>query len=70
MQTVNYGLWDWIGIAPCMGLAWDQGTYESRSCPFPLDRPVSRKAGKNKETNKKTWKKLKLSCLYIGDPFF
>ena len=34
-----------------MGLGRDgtsHGTYESRSCPFPLDRAVSRKAGKIK----------------------
>ena len=32
-----------------MGLGRDgilHGTYESHSCPFPLHRPVSRKAGK------------------------
>jgi len=34
-----YGLWYWVGMAPRMGP-------ESRSCTFPLDRPVSRKAGK------------------------
>ena len=35
-----------------MGLGSDStlhGTYESRSCPFPLGRPVSRKAGKTKQ---------------------
>ena len=34
-----YGLWDWVGMALCMGL-------ESRSCTFPLGMPVSRKAYK------------------------
>ena len=34
-----FGLWDWVGMAPLMGP-------ESRSCTFPLVRPVSRKAGK------------------------
>ena len=34
-----YVLWDWVGMAPRMGP-------ESRSCKFPLGRPVSRKAGK------------------------
>ena len=37
-----------------MGLGRDgtlHGTYESRSCPFPLGRPVSRKAGKTKKQN-------------------
>ena len=34
-----YGLWDWVGMAPCM-------RPESRSCTFSLGRPVSRKAGK------------------------
>ena len=34
-----YGLWEWVGMAPRMGP-------ESRSCTFPLGRPVSRKAGK------------------------
>ena len=33
-----YGLWDWEGMAPLLGP-------ESRSCTFPLDWPVSRKAG-------------------------
>ena len=34
-----YALWDWVGMAPRMGP-------KSRSCTFPLGRPVSRKAGK------------------------
>ena len=34
-----YGLWGWVGMAPRMGP-------ESRSCTFPLGRPVFRKAGK------------------------
>ena len=34
-----YGLWDWVGMALCMGP-------ESRSCTFPPGRPVARKAGK------------------------
>ena len=40
--AILYGLWDWVGRVPCMGPA-------SRSCTFPLGRPVrpvSRKAGK------------------------
>ena len=41
-----YGLWDWVGICT------SHGTYESRSCPFPLGRPVSRKAGKTKNKTK------------------
>ena len=36
-----YGLWDWVGMAPCMGP-------ESSLCTFPLGRPVPRKAGKAK----------------------
>ena len=34
-----YGLWDWLGMASRMGP-------ESRSCTFPLGKPVSGKAGK------------------------
>ena len=34
-----------------MGLGKD-GTYESRSCAFSLDRPVSRKAGKTETKTK------------------
>ena len=36
-----YGLWDWVGMAPCMGP-------ESSLRTFPQGRPVSRKAGKAK----------------------
>ena len=32
------------------------GSYESRSCLFPLGRPVSRKAGKTKIKQKETWR--------------
>ena len=38
-------------IQRVVGLGRDStlhGTYEFRSCPFPLGRPVSRKAGKTK----------------------
>ena len=32
------------------------GTYEFRSCPFPLGKPVSRKAGKTKGRYVFYWK--------------
>ena len=44
-----------------MGLGRDgtlHGTYEFRSWPFPLGRPVSRKAGKRNKTIKKIGKLL------------
>ena len=37
--AILYRLWDLLGMAPRMGPS-------SRSCTFPLGRPVSRKAGK------------------------
>ena len=40
------------------------GTYEFRSCLFPLGRPVSKKAGKTKKQNK-TKQKLKQSLILI-----
>ena len=39
VKVTNDQLWDWVGTAPRRGP-------ESRSCTFPLGRPMSRKAGK------------------------
>ena len=44
------------------------GTYESRSCPFPLGRPVSRKAGKTKKKLKKLNQKL-IRVHFVADSF-